>query len=117
MRNLLNYIRFLIDVPGRIRTCDLQLRRLLLYPAELLGQIMERVMGIEPTSSAWKAEVLPLNYTRIIKLYIKMSIPQVMPLFLLAHSQMWDASRQLVGYAVEASLVAEILPLNYTRTF
>ena len=25
---------------------------------------MERVMGIEPTSSAWKAEVLPLNYTR-----------------------------------------------------
>src|SRR5690625_3878542 len=26
---------------------------------------MERVMGIEPTSSAWKAEVLPLNYTRI----------------------------------------------------
>jgi hypothetical protein len=26
--------------------------------------IMERVMGIEPTLSAWKAEVLPLNYTR-----------------------------------------------------
>jgi hypothetical protein len=26
---------------------------------------MERVMGIEPTTSAWKAEVLPLNYTRI----------------------------------------------------
>ncbi len=25
---------------------------------------MERVMGIEPTISAWKAEVLPLNYTR-----------------------------------------------------
>ena len=25
---------------------------------------MERVMGIEPTWSAWKAEVLPLNYTR-----------------------------------------------------
>jgi hypothetical protein len=22
------------------------------------------VMGIEPTPSAWKAEVLPLNYTR-----------------------------------------------------
>ena len=27
---------------------------------------VERVMGIEPTSSAWKAEVLPLNYTRWI---------------------------------------------------
>jgi hypothetical protein len=23
-------------------------------------------MGIEPTSSAWKAEVLPLNYTRAL---------------------------------------------------
>ena len=27
--------------------------------------ILERVMGIEPTRSAWKAEILPLNYTRI----------------------------------------------------
>ena len=25
---------------------------------------LERVIGLEPTSSAWKAEVLPLNYTR-----------------------------------------------------
>ncbi len=25
---------------------------------------IKRVMGIEPTPSAWKAEVLPLNYTR-----------------------------------------------------
>ena len=24
-------------------------------------------MGIEPTSSAWKAEVLPLNYTRALE--------------------------------------------------
>ena len=29
---------------------------------------MERVMGIEPTSSAWEAEVLPLNNTREILL-------------------------------------------------
>src|SRR5689334_1534334 len=28
---------------------------------------MERVMGIEPTPSAWKAEVLPLNYTRLVQ--------------------------------------------------
>ena len=27
--------------------------------------IMERVKGIEPSSTAWKAVVLPLNYTRI----------------------------------------------------
>ena len=26
---------------------------------------MERAMGIEPTTSAWKAGVLPLNYTRL----------------------------------------------------
>ena len=26
--------------------------------------MMERVMGIEPTLPAWKAGVLPLNYTR-----------------------------------------------------
>lgn len=24
-------------------------------------------MGIEPTPSAWKAEVLPLNYTRLVE--------------------------------------------------
>ena len=34
-------------------------------------RIMERVMRIELTTSAWKAEVLPLNYTRILlPLYI-----------------------------------------------
>src|SRR5512134_1796172 len=26
---------------------------------------LERVMGIEPTYSAWEADVLPLNYTRV----------------------------------------------------
>ena len=29
--------------------------------------VMERVMRIELTTSAWKAEVLPLNYTREYK--------------------------------------------------
>lgn len=27
---------------------------------------MEQVKGIEPSQSAWKAEVLPLNYTCIL---------------------------------------------------
>ena len=27
--------------------------------------LMEQVMGIEPTCSAWKADILPLNYTRL----------------------------------------------------
>ena len=61
-------------MPWGIRTLDLLLRRQLLYPAELKVQKeapdpsrirMERVMGIEPTWPAWKAGVLPLNYTRI----------------------------------------------------
>ena len=60
--------------PGGIRTLDLRLRRPLLYPAELqthssLNENLsfsneKRVMGIEPTYPAWKAGVLPLNYTR-----------------------------------------------------
>ena len=30
-----------------------------------LARGVERVMGIEPTFSAWEADVLPLNYTRM----------------------------------------------------
>ena len=29
-------------------------------------EMLERVMGIEPTLVAWEATVLPLNYTRIV---------------------------------------------------
>ena len=58
---------FLHGDPGGIRTPDPRLRRPLLYPTELLNHInLERAMGIEPTTSAWKAEVLPLNYTRMV---------------------------------------------------
>ena len=50
-----------------IRTPDPRLRRPLLYPAELqtrsARQAPKQVMGIEPTYPAWKAGVLPLNYT------------------------------------------------------
>ena len=61
-----------IGEPVEIRTLDTRLRRPLLYPAELQAQatthmecFMERMTGIEPVSSAWKAEVLPLNHIRI----------------------------------------------------
>ena len=70
--------RYLSGVPWGIRTPDLLLRRQLLYPTELKAQAyklykwrtkmrhsLERVMGIEPTRPAWKAGILPLNYTRI----------------------------------------------------
>jgi hypothetical protein len=30
----------------------------------MLIYVMERAMGIEPTSKAWEAFVLPLNYAR-----------------------------------------------------
>ena len=57
------------SVPEGIRTPDPRLRRPLLYPAELQTHFSaslteKRVMGIEPTYLAWKASVLPLNYTR-----------------------------------------------------
>ena len=61
------------DEPEGIRTPDPRLRRPLLYPAELRTHMilhkpvsadLKRVMGIEPTYPAWKAGVLPLNYTR-----------------------------------------------------
>ncbi len=53
--------------PGRIRTPDQELRRLLLCPLSyggVGGPISERVKGIEPSSPAWKAGALPLSYTR-----------------------------------------------------
>lgn len=61
------------------RTNDLFLTKEVLYCLSYVGFLyklanshktskylsrMERVMGIEPTLSAWEAEVLPLNYTR-----------------------------------------------------
>ena len=33
-----------------------------------IAVLMERIMGIEPTYSAWKADILPLNYIRISRL-------------------------------------------------
>ena len=76
--NQLSYTRRLFGAPEEIRTPDTRLRRPLLYPTELQAHIgrssclphtatlktMERVMGIGPTRPAWKAGILPLNYTR-----------------------------------------------------
>ena len=62
-----------IGAPEGTRTPGPLLRRQVLYPAELQAPVcpirtifLERVMGIEPTQPAWKAGVLPLNYTRIL---------------------------------------------------
>ena len=53
-----------LGTPEGTRTPGPLLRRQLLYPPELQAR-MERVMGIEPTRPAWKAGILPLNYTRM----------------------------------------------------
>ena len=63
--NQLSYIHHIFGTPEGIRTPGLLLRRQLLYPAELQAHILERVAGIEPARPAWKAGILPLNYTRI----------------------------------------------------
>ena len=84
--NQLSYTRHINGAPEEIRTPDTRLRRPLLYPTELQAHVqrlftrsrlrllvakMERVMGIGPTRPAWKAGILPLNYTRIRqRLYI-----------------------------------------------
>ena len=71
--NQLSYTHHMTDVPihlkpagtpGGTRTPGPLLRRQLLYPPELQARL-ERVMGIEPTRPAWKAGILPLNYTRM----------------------------------------------------
>ena len=59
--------------PGGARTPGLLLRRQLLYPTELQAH-MERVMGIEPTRPAWKAGILPLNYTRMDGVFSHVSL-------------------------------------------
>jgi hypothetical protein len=42
-----------------IRTYDLELRSLLLYPTELRGpELMVRDTGVEPVSSVWKTDIL-----------------------------------------------------------
>ncbi len=64
--NQLSYIHHISGTDGGARTPDLLLRRQLLYPTELHPRIVERVMGIEPTRPAWKAGILPLNYTRTV---------------------------------------------------
>ena len=70
--NQLSYARHIFGAPEEIRTPDTRLRRPLLYPTELQAHIdnakdrkVERVMGIGPTRPAWKAGILPMNYTRI----------------------------------------------------
>ena len=70
--------RFELLTHGLEGRCSIRLsyKRILLTPFHASGRTllvskMERVMGIGPTRPAWKAGILPLNYTRIRqRLYI-----------------------------------------------
>ena len=48
--------------------CGNDLQTLLDFCGSPQNDAVERVMGIEPTSKAWEAFVLPLNYTRTRRL-------------------------------------------------
>ena len=59
-------------------------------------------MGIEPTYLAWKASVLPLNYTRICYKIVIL---------------LWLSPKRVMGIEpTYPAWKAGVLPLNYTRT-
>ena len=55
---------------------------------DLLTAGLERLMGVEPTSEAWEASILPMNYSRIntssicVALLFYHKLPAVASLFL-----------------------------------
>ena len=49
-------------------------------------------MGIEPTQSAWKAEVLPLNYTRLVLQPILRDVITTRP-FILVEGEGFEPSK------------------------
>lgn len=56
---------------GQLRHLLLDSQLVVLCASELNSDVqvrLERVTGIEPASSAWEADVLPLNYTRVSNL-------------------------------------------------
>ena len=66
-RNFCEEISVIKRARDGIRTRDPNLGKVVLHPWATRAYSsfrMKRVMGIEPTYPAWKAGVLPLNYTR-----------------------------------------------------
>ncbi len=72
-------------------------------------------MGIEPTSSAWKAEVLPLNYTRHtdprLRVFRTASHPFVTPGALVG-SRLTSHQRRTPRYPLERLKVLSPTPLT-----
>ena len=55
--------------PGLEGRCSIQLSYRHIWDTANVA-ISKRVMGIEPTYPAWKAGVLPLNYTRMYNILL-----------------------------------------------
>ena len=59
---------------------------------------MERVTGIEPAYSAWKADVLPLNYTRLRQenwISVLSGIPTILSRMIVSFCSKWVFSENL----------------------
>ena len=111
------------------RTRGLDLGKVARY--QLRHYRTERVMGIEPTYPAWKAGVLPLNYTRIYFILQKNSgISESLRAIDGARTRGLDLGKvaryQLRHYRIKRVMGIEptypawkagVLPLNYTRVF
>jgi hypothetical protein len=60
---------------------------------EFIGEKMERVKGIEPSSQAWEARILPLNHTRLSLAMYYQSFCQVATAFAPLSATQRDATR------------------------
>ena len=70
LKKMVSLQRFELWTHGLEGRCSIQLSY---RPIQRWSVMMERMTGIEPVSSAWKAEVLPLNHIRTDNHYIKWS--------------------------------------------
>jgi sulfur carrier protein len=75
---------------------------------------MERVNGIEPSSKAWEAFVLPLNYTRMLALYLNEngSYPEVIALTINGQSRSFSGPLNVARLIEELELKGKRLALE-----
>ena len=88
------------------------------YHLAMAPYYMERVKRIELSQSAWKAEVLPLNYTRILGRLMGIEPTNVGATIRCVNHFATIAMAGVAG--IEPTLTVletAVLPLNYTPTY
>ena len=88
------------------------------YSWHITMKLMERVKRIELSQSAWKAEVLPLNYTRILGRLMGIEPTNVGATIRCVNHFATIAMAGVAG--IEPTLTVletAVLPLNYTPTY